>query len=199
MSREIVVEYPAPPAHPRPLARVRSTIVTSALTALRERGHFERYLGAIDAKSREILLTTIAGTWLPVDLVMRHYMACESLGLPYDECFAMGNAVGARMHESVLHLVRGLASGAGVTVWTAAARYESFWTRLFDGGGFRIVKAGPKDGVMELFQLPIAQFAYFRAAFCGVSQVGISFFTTKAYVRVIGTTKDGFSVRSSWV
>lgn len=173
--------------------------MTSALAALRERGHFERYLGAIDAKSREILLTSVAGTWLPVDLVMRHYTACESLGLSNDECFAMGNAVGARMHQNVLHLVRSLATGAGVTPWTAASRYESFWTRLFDGGGFRIVKVGPKDGLTEFFQLPIAQFAYFRAAFCGVSQVGISLFTTKAYVRVVGTSKDGFSVRSSWV
>jgi hypothetical protein len=199
MQREIVIEYPRPPAPARPLTRVRSTIVTSALSALRERGHLDRYLAALDPTNRELIVTTVAGTWLPLDLVMTHYVACESLGLSNDECFAIGSAVGSRMHESVLHLVRSLASGVGVTPWNAAARYDSFWTRLFDGGGFRLTKVGPKEGLTEFFQLPIARFAYFRSAFCGVSQVGTSLFTSKAYVRVVATTKDGFTIRSSWV
>jgi hypothetical protein len=178
---------------------VRSTVVTSGLAALRERGHLDAWAAALDPKTRDLLLTTIAGVWLPIDLVMTHYAACESLRLSHDECFAIGGAVGVRMHENVLHLVRHLATGVGVTPWIAAARYGSFWTRLFDGGGFRTVKVGPKDGITEFFQIPMAQFAYFRSAFCGVSLVGISLFTTKAYVRVVATSKDGFSVRSSWV
>jgi hypothetical protein len=178
---------------------VRSTVITSAIAALRERGHFDRYSAALDVASRETLLTTVAGTWLPIELIIAHYTACESLGLSHDECFAIGGAVGARMHDSVLHLVRGLATGAGVTPWAAAARYDSFWTRLFDGGGFRVVKIGPKDSLTEFVQIPVARFAYFRAAFCGVSLVGISLFTQKAYVRVTAFGPDSFTVRSSWV
>ena len=34
--------------------------------------------------------------------------------------------------------MRHLATGVGVTPWVAAVRYDAFWTRLFDGGGFRL-------------------------------------------------------------
>jgi hypothetical protein len=197
--REVIGEYPAPPAQPRPTARVRSTIVTSGLAALRERGYIDRYTAALDPQSRDLLLTTVAGVWLPLDLVMTHYAACETLGLSHDEVFSIGMAVATRMHDNVFHLLRHLATGVGVTPWTAAARYEAFWTRAFDGGGYRLTKAGPKDGLAEYFQFPLANSAYFRSAFCGVSLAGISLFTTKAYVRVIATGKDGFTVRSSWV
>src|SRR5580704_17776294 len=149
MKGEIVNEFPPAPTPPRPMVRVRSTVVTSGIAALRERGHFDAYAAALEPKTRDILVTTIAGVWLPIDLVMTHYRACESLGLSHDECFAIGSAVGSRMHDNVLHLVRPLATSAGVTPWMAAARYEAFWTRLFDGGGFRITKVGPKDGFTE--------------------------------------------------
>jgi len=196
---EVVCEFPPPPTQPRPMARVRSTVVTSGLAALREHGHIEAYSAALDPRDRDVLLTTVAGVWLPIDLVIRHYRACESLGLSHDESFAIGSSVAARMHENILHLIRHIAAGVGATPWTAATRYDSFWTRVFDGGGFRITRVGPKDGTGQYFQIPMAQFAYFRSAFCGLSLAGISLFTTKAYVRVITTSKDGFSVRSSWV
>jgi hypothetical protein len=199
MEREIILEHPPRPTPARPVTRVRSTIVTSALVALKERGHYDRYLAGLEPKSRDLLVTAVAGTWLPIDLVMDHYVACEALGLSHDECFALGSAVGARMQGTVLHAMRALATGAGVTPWTAASRYDTFWTRLFDGGGFRITRVGPKDGLNEYSQLPLARFSYFRSAFCGVSLVGISLFTTKAYIRVVATAKDGFTIRSSWV
>ena len=197
--REIVSELPPPPSLARPITRVRSTIVTSSLAALRERGHMDAYTAALDPKSRELLLTTIAGTWLPMELAMAHYDACEKLGLPHDEVFAIGSAVGKQIHSNVLHLVRSVANGVGVTPWTAAARYDAFWTRLFDGGGFRMLKVGPKEGLTEFTQIPMAHVAYFRSAFCGVNTIGISLFTKKAYVRVVGTAKDAFTVRWSWV
>ncbi|MGO8996929.1 MAG: hypothetical protein ACLQVI_26745 [Polyangiaceae bacterium] len=181
------------------MTRVRSTVLTTGIAALRERGHIEAYEAALDPHARDILLTTVAGVWLPIDLAMTHYRACESLGLSHDETFAIGSAVATRMHENILHLIRHLAAGIGATPWTAGARYDAFWTRAFDGGGFRLTKVGPKDGLGEYFQIPMAQFAYFRSAFCGVSLAGISLFTPKAYVRVVSTSKDGFSIRSSWV
>jgi hypothetical protein len=199
MEREVIIEHPPRQSQLRPVTRVRSTIVTSALSALKERGHYERWLSLVDPKSRELLVTAVAGAWLPLDLLLDHYAACDALGLSHDECVTLGSSVGARMHGSVLHAVRSLAATAGVTPWTAAARYDAFWMRLFDGGGFRITKVGPKDGLNEYFQVPLARFAYFRSAFCGVSLVGTSLFTTKAYVRVVSVSKDAFTIRTSWV
>jgi hypothetical protein len=198
---EIVNEYPPPGQVIRPAASVRSTILTSSIVALRARGHFDGWSAALEPSSRDALLGLIAGTWVPLDLAMRHYDACDSLLLPHDEIVAIGQSVGTSAHQNLFHALKRIVSGAGVTPWTLAEHYERLFVRAFDGGGFRIARAGPKDSTIELRSVPMARSAYFRAAFCGVNMSALGLVTTRCYVRVssVARSRDGFTVRVAWV
>jgi len=197
----MVQTFPPPREKLTAMTRVRSTILVSGLNALRERGLYDKWAAAIDDASREAITTTIAGVWLPIDLVVRHYRACERLGLAHDEAFALGMTVGKRVQETMLHLIRQVASEVGVTPWTIGAQYNRIFSRMFEGGGFRLLKDGPKDAVIEMLQIPLAEFSYFRSAFCGVNQAGMSLFTARSYVRIVpGSCSDtGFAIRVQWV
>jgi hypothetical protein len=200
MTNEVVASYPAPGKRSEPVRHVRSTIIASGIKALREHRRFDEYAAALDPAHRDVLVTTVAGAWLPVDLAVIHYRACDAIQLTHDETVAIGLEVGARAHESVLHTVKRIASGAGVTPWTLAAQYDRLYPRMFDGGAFRIVRLGPKDGVIEISHCPLADSAYFRSAFCGVNLAGMNLVSTKAYVRLQSRpAPHAFAIRLSWV
>jgi hypothetical protein len=198
---EVVREYPAPGEKLRPAEHIRSTILLAAMAALKARGRFEAWSAALDPVSREALTTVIAGTWVPVELAMAHYRACDSLGLGHDEVVGIGQSVGTSAHANLFHVLKKVVSTIGATPWTLAEHYERLWTRAFDGGGFRIVRAGPKDSSIEVQRLPLSASSYFRAAFCGVNLSALSLVTTKCYVRVstISRARDGFTIRVAWV
>src|SRR5689334_21669100 len=94
----MVHAYPPARGKLNAMRAVRSTLIVSGLQALRERGHYDAWAAAIDPRTRDAILTTIAGVWLPIDLVVDHYRACEALHLSHDEAFAIGSAVGRRIH-----------------------------------------------------------------------------------------------------
>ncbi|HEY2518430.1 MAG TPA: hypothetical protein VGI39_46495 [Polyangiaceae bacterium] len=200
MPSEIVIAHPPPGKRAEPVKRVRSTIIAGGLAALRANGHFDSYAAALDGESREALLATVAGAWLPVDLALAHYRACDALQLSHADMLAIGLTVGSRAHDSLLLGLKQLASAAGVTPWTLVSQYDRLWARTFDGGGFRILRVGPKDGVIELNQVPLAASPYFRSAFCGVNLSGLNLVTRKAFVRLQpGSGALSFSMRASWV
>ena len=200
MPSEIVIAHPALGKRAEPVRRVRSTIIAAGVATLRANGHFDTYADALEGESRDALLATVAGAWLPVELALAHYRACDTLQLSHAERLAIGLTVGSSAHDSLLLGLKQLASAAGVTPWTLVSQYERLWSRTFDGGGFRILKVGPKDGVIELNQLPLAASPYFRSAFCGVNLSGLNLVTRKAFVRVqAGGGALSFSMRASWV
>lgn len=198
---ELVSSWPVLPVRAPPLAAVRSTIVSSGLAALRARSLETRYLSHLPRERHAAVESLIAGTWLPTDFAMAHYQACEEMNLPFEEALAIGTAVGARVHETLLGTVKKLAAAAGVTPWTALAQYDRLWQRTFDGGGFTITRTGPKDALVHITQMPLARFAYFRASYCGVNLAGLRLFATNAYVRLLphGMSDHSYSFRASWV
>ncbi len=198
---ELVSAWPAPPKKAGPVAAVRSTVLSSGLAALRARNLEARYLGHLPREHHAAVESLIAGTWLPIDFVTAHYRACDELNLPFDEALAIGTAVGARVHESLLVTVKKLAAAAGVTPWTALAQYDRLWVRTFEGGSFSITRTGPKDALIQIMHMPLARFAYFRASYCGVNLAGLKLFATNAYVRLLpsSTTDQAYAFRASWV
>lgn len=183
------------------LRRVRSTLICSGLTELRQRGAFDEYVARLSPGPREVILAAVAGVWLPADVALEHFRAVDALGLTADEAFAIGAGSGRRIQQSVLSTLVRLAAGAGANPWTVFQNYERLWSRIFDGGTFHIDRLGPKEVRVDYASLPPCRYAYFRNAFRGANDAGLRLFSRVLYVRELTAcaSDDGMALRVSWV
>lgn len=193
-----------PFSHPRestPLAtKVRSTLIASSLQSLRRRNRFDAYLALLAPEIREAILEAVAGVWLPIEIGVAHYRACDALGLSATEQYAIGREVGERVHGTFLSAMVRAAKSAGVTPWNAIAYTGKLYVRLFEGGDVCVVQLGPKEARCEMVQNAIVGIPYFRNAFRGLYAVGIELFCTKAYVQEVPrrSTDTSCILRMSW-
>lgn len=190
------------PATTGRLTTVRSTLIQSSLATLRKRGHFERYLQLIDPKHKAGLLETLAPEWLPVELGIAHYQACDSLGLSSAELHEIGEDVGHRIQGAFIATLVRNARTLGLTPWVPLGQFKRLRERLMEGGAVGLTKTGPKDAVVDLRNVQLCKFEYFRVAFCGVITSAIKLGAGKS-VRVRVTSVSNFDQRCvfacSWV
>jgi hypothetical protein len=163
--------------------RFRSTWLCSSLAALRERGLFTRYLTFLPTEYHPVVAATLAGTWLPIEVAVAHYRACDQLELGSLEILSIGHEVTNRVHGSALRMVLTLAQGLGVTPWTALSRATSLWKRCWDGGEVSVTELGPKEARVAIAGWPCAGTNYCRVACRGMLTAVIAPFCGKAYVR----------------
>lgn len=198
--RELLATHPEPNEAPRVLTRVRSTLLSSALVELRDRGLFERYWEHLDPAARPEVESMIAGLWIPADVAIAHYAACDQLGLGSQDAYEIGRGIGKRIHDTILSMLTRAARGAGVTVWTAVGIYTRLYVRIFDGGTVHVYKTGPKDVEFQIERMQLLQFQYFRNSWAGVHHVGSSLFAERVFVRVVqGRDPYAATFRLSWV
>jgi hypothetical protein len=181
---------------------VRSTLIQSSLNTLRNRGHFERYLTLVDPKFKQTLLETLAPEWLTVEVGAAHYAACDALELRPSELLEIGEAVGERIQGTFVGTLVRRARTVGLTPWLMVPHFERLRERLLQGGAMEVTQTGPKDCTVDMRQLELCQFSYFRAAFCGVLGSVIKLGAGKS-VGVRVASSSGFSQRClfkcSWV
>jgi hypothetical protein len=180
------------------VSQVRSTLLSSSLRAMRERGLLETYRARLPPEHHAAILDSVAGTWLEIASVLEHYRAVDSLGLTTGEAVAMGAAIGEAVHGTVLGTAVRLAKGAGLTPWVALKQCGRLWERLFVGGDVSVEKVGPKEAVLEMLGLPIFRYGYFRASTRGLVQSGLSLFCLKAYATELDVTPTSLAYRLAW-
>jgi hypothetical protein len=199
---EVIVPFPATLAHEPETTSVRSTLLISSMRALKEGGHHDRYLRAIAPEHMGTITSAVAGTWLPIDVGIAHYRACDALGLSTYEQLAIGGQVVRSLQQTFIGTVLKLAgAGAGVTPLIGMQKFATIYGRSFKGGGTRVVRLGPKDVRAEVTGLPLASISYFRVAYRGFIQAGCEFFSRKVFVAELGgdfsPTRMAYGV--SWV
>ena len=185
-----------------PVTHVRSTLLQSSLATLRVHGYLERYLELVDPALRDAITGAIAPSWLPISTGQAHYRACDALMLSEQELLAMGEAVGDRMQGPFMETLTRTARTMGMTPWVLLSRFGSLWSRLFQGGGFELVKVGPKDMTIEILGASLPSYAYFRTGFCGVVRAGYKYVGVRvAYVSTArwDQVSDRFVMRAAWV
>lgn len=193
----------APPASETgSVTHVRSTLVLSSVQSLRAHALFDPYVGLLDPQMRETIHSLIAGQWLPVAIALKHYRACNGLGLSLANEIALGHEVGTRIQSSILGLLLKGAKGAGATPWTGLGFMDRLWERVFaGGGGVGLVKLGPKEARAQLVGLPLLAVPYFRHAFRGTMLAGLELFCQRAYIHEHAQSRsdESFTFRVSWV
>jgi hypothetical protein len=200
MRGEVIVAFRADPATMEPAKHIRSTLITSSLTALRRRGYMPDYERLVPAVHKETLLSCIAGVWLPMEIGVAHYGTCDALGLSAKEVYAIGADVSVQVQATFLGTLSKMAQSAGVTPWTGLAQFQRLWDRVLDGGGVAVREVGPKDAHIEVVALPLVDIPYFRVAFRGFIVAGCAIFATKVYGKDVSTTRSHGSAayRMAW-
>jgi hypothetical protein len=179
----------------------RATWLAGSLRAIRERGHFQRYLEHLPPSFHEPILQSVAGTWLPTPVALAHYAACDKLKLPVPELVEIGREVTRQVHGTVLGFIVKVAKGAGVTPWSVLVKLGDLWARVWVGGGVCVVKLGPKEARIEVAGWPCAGTTYCRVAMRGICAALLELFCEKAYANEIPAlcTPQTLGYRLSWV
>jgi len=171
-------------SHPlEPVTAVRSTLITSSLASLRNRGLFDRYDALQRSPHREMILSSVAGAWLEVDVALAHYQACDALNLSSDEQLAIGKDVSKRIHETFLRWIFTAARGVGVTPWVLLRKGDSLQARLHRGGGLRLTRISENVARVEIALSPLLEIPYFRNALLGMYVAGVELLASNVTAR----------------
>jgi hypothetical protein len=175
---EVILPLPATVHPPR---NVRSTLLLSSVAEVTGRGYAEPYFAALPREYHDIIRSTLAGVWLPFDVAIAHYKACDALGLSPDAQTQLGRAVEVRTRATLLGTAVRMAKGVGVTPWSVLPQLQRFWDRGFDGGGIVVTKSGPKDALVDIVRFPLNDIPYFRNSLRGMCSGILDLFCSKSW------------------
>ncbi len=184
-----------------PARAVRSTLLQSSLSFLRERGHFERYYALLEPQYRELIVQSMAPAWMPIEVAIEHYAACDALKLSPGEQAAIGESVGRRVQGTMISSFMRAAREAGVTPMFYLSRFDRLYQRLFQGGSTQVTRTGPKDVEVELWGARLPRFQYFRMAFTGLCRASLNFFGSRGFARQVSFLPevDRLVISIAWV
>jgi hypothetical protein len=175
---EVVVDYRSPGG---PVVKsVRGVLLLSYVERLKAYGHYDRYLAAIPEAPRERLLYTTAMSWVPVELAMFHFAACDGLALTEDELQEHGSKTAGSMGPAMLGT---LLRAVGTTPLTALTALGRVWDRIHEGGSCYAVQTGPKDLHLEQRGNPMVSSRFYRISGQGFYRALAEFFCKRAYVK----------------
>jgi hypothetical protein len=182
-TRIAVVPLSMAPEALAPVTQVRSTLMTSSLKTLHERDLLETYFKRLAPAYHDTVRSSVAGVWLPVEVTLAHYRACDALGLAMTEQLEIGRQVGVKIQGTLLGTMANLTKQAGVTPWAFLSKLDRLYDRLVIGGGLAVEKIAMKEAVVHVYKVPLFDVPYFATAWRGVIQGLCELFCTKAYVK----------------
>lgn len=182
------------------LLHVRGSLVVSSLQTLREAGLFERYLACLPPEHHDTILFALASSWLPRDVVMTHYAACDAMHLDERELSMIAQRVCNRiMGTFVSTLLRGARpAGSNVAAYALPA-YPRIYDRMLQGGRVKIHLTGMKDAVIETSGIAMFRYRYFRLGYASLVR-GTGLMLTKVFhARELSATDTSTKLALSWV
>jgi hypothetical protein len=115
---EVLVPFDGPRATIALATHVRSTLLCSSLGALRARKLQDAYFAALPRDHHDTIVALVPGLWVPVELAVAHYCACDALPLTSPEIERIGADVAGRIHHSFIGVIVKISREAGATPWT---------------------------------------------------------------------------------
>lgn len=199
---EIVIPFPVPRERVPLATEYAGSGIATSLRILRERGHYDAYMKRLPPDQHERVLSIVSGQWIPIDLALVHYRACDELELPNEEIIDMGEDSASRLYSPMFALAAKLMAKAGVTPWSVFRKLPESWAKTLRGGSaVSVVKLGPKEARFELEGYPLAEIDYVRVGFIGVVKNPLELFCRRANVREVRGPRRANSAAytASWV
>jgi hypothetical protein len=183
------------------MQHVRSTLLLGGIASISAAGLLDAYAAVAPAKVRTTIQSSVAGMWLPIEIGVAHYAACDQLGISAEAAARIGRGTFERTKGLLLGTAIGLAKRAGVTPWSLVPHLQRFWLRGYDGGAIRATKLGPKEVRLDVLANPLLASRYYRAACRGLATGLLELVCQKAYghEQTFGDPDTTFSVRLQWV
>jgi hypothetical protein len=194
---EVLVDYLSP-LGPR-LTALRGVMLMSYVERLKERGHLDRYSAALSEADRVRLTYITAMSWVPVDLALAHFAACDALNFGERELVEQGGESARTMGPAMLGT---LLRAVGTSPLSALSALGRVWDRIHQGGACVAIHIGPKDLFIEQQGNPLSSSRFYRLSGQGFYKSLAELFCTRAYVKAARPTQqDGraFAVTISWV
>ena len=190
-------------AHGPYVTHMRGTLLVNSIEHLRQLGVYERYLELLDARYREQIMFAIASSWIPIEVALVHYQACDDLKLSAPDCQALGSMMAERIANTFLGTVlRVTRSAGGQSFWSLMSQNSRIWDRMYLGGGVTVLQVGPKDAVLENHGLPLVTTRYWRSVYEAYWRALGALFAKVAFVKVVRAREPHphrIAIAGSWV
>ena len=184
-----------------PVTAVKSGLLQASLAQLKAKGVYEGYSALVHPSIPEQILNSLAMSWLPIEVAVAHYGACESLMLSAEKAAEVAAGVGDRVQETTL-------VGAAKKSGESAAKAEPdlralhrMWARLYQGGSIQVARLGPKQLLVQHRGLVLTQYRYFRHGLVAVSRaqfdaVGVQLSALR--IESYSPSRDELNLYMSW-
>lgn len=193
---ELLAEHQS--AHGPSVVQVRGSLIASSLATLRSTNLFERYLEQLPADQHERVLYVLAASWVPIDVAMAHYGACDAMQLSEAELETMGRSVSERIMGTFLGTLVRTARMVVAPKSVPLRQYPKLWERLFMGGGCSVGMLGESSARIESRGVPMFRYRYFRVAYAGVIRGASLVFRSSVQVRIRKSSDDSVTIDVSW-
>jgi hypothetical protein len=188
------------PSNLLPLSDVRGTILALDWRAFRTLEIYDAYVGALHAERREALLAVTAGSWVPLELLLVHYDALDSLALDPKSIRRVGWEVGNGVHGAFLSMLVRLMGKLGATPWLALEQAHKLWVRSWQGGGIAVHVVEDKVADVTILEAAVCASHFFRTSFAGALEAGIAPFCSAHTADELAGSRTEMSVtfRVGW-
>jgi len=200
-AEDVLVPFPRTLSAVPEATHCRGTLLLASRRALQAHGHFDAYRARLAPDDELAIASSVAGTWLPIELGVAHYRACDALALPAGEQLRLGAAVVHELQRTFIGTVlRAAAKGAGVSPLFGLEKFFDIYARTMKGGGGRLVRVGPKDARVEFIGNPFSAIRYFRVAYRGFITAGCEFFAQRVVTAELDAHRSETTVgyRIAW-
>jgi hypothetical protein len=196
--REILMPY-EPDAGS--LTAVKNVLLQSSLAELKAHGHYERYASLIEPQILEQLLASLGPGWVPVELALAHYEACDNLMLTPEQFALMGQGVGTRVKDAVLISLAKKVREANYDLWLSVGPLNRMWPRLFQGGSVQVSKVGPKAQLIEQKGYVLNRYHYYRQSHISAVRATYDALGATSTVKLLSysAARDEMVVHVSWL
>lgn len=143
-------------------------LIHSSIAELAQLGVHDRYSELIDRRLLEQIMDLIGPGWMPIELALEHYRACDRLQLSDKIIVEAGERAGDKLGSALL-----VAGGQPETQtndrspWSLLPAFARMGRRIYEGASAQYVRTGSKSLRIEHLRNPLFGLHYYRVAHGG--------------------------------